>query len=94
MDVQRCTKRWALGCKKFLPGPAWLLLSKTGPPFGPSLYRPKSRRAWHEFVGQRLCSAKRPSFLPSRPVFMASRVFGAVGRVKSDGASRVGYGFG
>ena len=31
--VQRWTKRWALGCEKFLPGPAWLLLSKTGPPF-------------------------------------------------------------
>ena len=22
---QRWTKRWALGCEKFLPGPAWLL---------------------------------------------------------------------
>ena len=26
------------GCKKFQPGPALLLLSKTGPPFSPSLY--------------------------------------------------------
>ena len=32
------TKRWALGCEKFLLGPAWLLLSKTGPPFSASLY--------------------------------------------------------
>ena len=32
------TKRWAQGCVKFLPGPAWLLLSKTGPPFSASLY--------------------------------------------------------
>ena len=37
--VQGFTKRWALGCEKCLPGPAWLLLSKTGPPFGLSLYR-------------------------------------------------------
>ena len=29
--VQRFAKRWALGCETFLPGPAWLLLSKTGP---------------------------------------------------------------
>ena len=27
------TKRWALGCEKYPPGPAWLLLSETGPPF-------------------------------------------------------------
>ena len=38
-DVQSFTKRWALGCVKFLPGPAWLVLSKTGPPFSASLYR-------------------------------------------------------
>ena len=37
--LQGSTKRWALGCVKFLAGPAWLLLSKTGPPFSPSLYR-------------------------------------------------------
>ena len=36
--VQRWTKRRALGWEKFLPGPAWLLLSETGPPFSPSLY--------------------------------------------------------
>ena len=29
---------WALGCEKFLPDPAWLLLSKSGPPFSLSLY--------------------------------------------------------
>ena len=27
-----------LGCEKFLPGLAWLLLSKTGPPFSASLF--------------------------------------------------------
>ena len=37
-SLQRWTKRWTLGCEKFLPGPAGLLLSKTGPPFSPSLY--------------------------------------------------------
>ena len=26
-----------ISCEKFLPGPAWLLLSKTGPPFTSSL---------------------------------------------------------
>ena len=36
--IQRWTKRWALGCEKFLPGPAWLLLSRPCPPFSPSLY--------------------------------------------------------
>ena len=36
--VQRFPKRWALGCWKFLPGLAWLLLSKTGPPFSASLF--------------------------------------------------------
>ena len=35
--VQRWAKRWAQGCKKFLTGPAWLLLSRTGPPFSTSL---------------------------------------------------------
>ena len=35
---QRWAKRRALGCEKFLPGPAWLLLSNTGPPFSPSQY--------------------------------------------------------
>ena len=28
----------ALGCEKFLPGPAWVVLSKTGPPFSGTLY--------------------------------------------------------
>ena len=37
--LQRWTKRLALGCEKFLPGLAWLFLSKTGPPFSPSLLR-------------------------------------------------------
>ena len=35
-SVPQCcgfTKRWALGCIKLLPGPAWLLLIETGPPF-------------------------------------------------------------
>ena len=41
--VQGFTKRWALGCEKFLPCPAWLMLSETGPPFSPSLYI-KSKR--------------------------------------------------
>ena len=31
--------RWVLGCIKFLPGPAWLMLSETGPPFSASLSR-------------------------------------------------------
>ena len=35
--VQGFTKRWTLGCEKFLPGLAWLLLSVTGPPFSPYL---------------------------------------------------------
>ena len=35
---QRLAKKWSLGCENILPGPAWLLLSKTGPLFGPSLY--------------------------------------------------------
>ena len=37
--VRGFTKRWALGCVKFIPDPAWLLLSKTGPPFSASLYK-------------------------------------------------------
>ena len=36
--VRSWAKKWSLGCGNFLPGPAWLLLSKTGPRFGPSLY--------------------------------------------------------
>ena len=36
--VQIWTMRWALGCGKFLPGLAWLLVSKTGPPLSSSLY--------------------------------------------------------
>ena len=43
-SIQGFTKRWALGCEKFLPGPAWLLLSKTGPPFSASMYVPTSDR--------------------------------------------------
>ena len=35
--IQGFTKRWALGCEKFVPCPAWLLLSETGPPFSASL---------------------------------------------------------
>ena len=35
--VQRWTLLWTLGCEIFLPGLAWLLLSKTGPHFSPSL---------------------------------------------------------
>ena len=35
--VQRWTIRRALGCEKFPTSLAWLLLSKTGPPFSPSL---------------------------------------------------------
>ena len=33
LSMQSFTKRRALGCEKFLPGHAWLLLSKTVPPF-------------------------------------------------------------
>ena len=36
--VQTWAKRRALGCEKFQLGPAWLSLSKTGLPFGPSMY--------------------------------------------------------
>ena len=36
-NIQGSTKRRALGCEKFPPGPAWLLFSKTGPPFSGSL---------------------------------------------------------
>ena len=38
-QIQRWAKQWSLGCENFLPGPAWLLLNKTGPLFGPSLYK-------------------------------------------------------
>ena len=31
--IQRWAKKWFLGCEDFLPGVAWLLLSKTGPLF-------------------------------------------------------------
>ena len=41
-SVQSFTNRWALGCEKFMPGRAWLLISKTGPPFRASLYVPTS----------------------------------------------------
>ena len=34
-QIQKWTKRWALGCDNFLSGCAWLLLSKTGPLFSP-----------------------------------------------------------
>ena len=33
LRIQGSTKRRALGCKKFLHGPAWVVLSKTSPPF-------------------------------------------------------------
>ena len=36
--IQRRTKRLALGCEKFPLAPALLLLSRSGPPFSPSLY--------------------------------------------------------
>ena len=39
ISVQRWTLLWTLGCEKFLPGLAWLLLSKTGSLFSPSLYK-------------------------------------------------------
>ena len=45
MNIQGSAKRWALGCENFLPGPAWLLLSKTGPPFSPYLYIMWTERA-------------------------------------------------
>ena len=37
-DVQRWAKKWSLGCVNCLPCSAWLLLSKTGSLFSPSLY--------------------------------------------------------
>ena len=37
INLQRWAKRRALGCEKFQPGSDWLLLSKTGPPFSPSM---------------------------------------------------------
>ena len=36
--VQGSTKRRALSCEKFLSGPAWVMLSKAGPPFSGALY--------------------------------------------------------
>ena len=48
MNIQgsaKSAKRWALGCEKILPCPAWLLLSKTGPPFSPYLYIMWTERA-------------------------------------------------
>ena len=42
-NIQRWTLLWTLGCEKFLPGLAWLLLSKTGPLFSPSLYVKSAR---------------------------------------------------
>ena len=45
MNIQGSAKRWALGCENFLPCPAWLLLSKTGPPFSPYLYIMWTERA-------------------------------------------------
>ena len=38
VGVQIWVKRRALGCEKFQPVSAWLLPSKTVPPFSPSLY--------------------------------------------------------
>ena len=38
VQIQRWDKKLALRCEKFLPIPARLLLSKTGPPFSPPLY--------------------------------------------------------
>ena len=37
LTIQKWAKKRTLGCEKFQPGPAWLLLSKTSPPFSPSL---------------------------------------------------------
>ena len=37
-SLQGSTKRRALGCEKFLRGLAWVVLSKTGPPFSRALY--------------------------------------------------------
>ena len=57
-SIQRWPIRRALGCEKFLPDPAWLLLSKTGPSFSPSLYNfasfyaCQSRRARCEHWGR------------------------------------------
>ena len=36
--VQGSTIRRAVGCEKFLTGPAWVVLSKTGPPFSGALH--------------------------------------------------------
>ena len=35
--IQRSAKRLVRGCEKFPPGLAWLVLSKTGPLFSPTL---------------------------------------------------------
>ena len=37
-QLQGFSKRRAPGCEKFLPCPAWVVLSKTGPPFSGALY--------------------------------------------------------
>ena len=36
--IRSWVKKWSLGCESFLTGPAWLLLSKTGPFVSKSLY--------------------------------------------------------
>ena len=43
--LQEFTKRWAIGCVKFLPGSAWLLISKTGSPYPFSLHYVPGARA-------------------------------------------------
>ena len=50
-DVQRrWTKKWSLGWENVLPGSAWLLLSKTGPLFSPSLYNKSNWLIWGEVL--------------------------------------------
>ena len=49
--VQGSTKWRALSCEKFLSGPVWLLLSKTGPPFSGALY--DLRAAWLVWAEQK-----------------------------------------
>ena len=66
--VQRCAKKWSLGCESFLPGPAWLLLNKTDLIFDPSLYRdgPKLRALGCKNISKALfgcCLAKQVHFL-------------------------------
>ena len=41
IDQRGWAKRPALGCKKVQPGSTLMLLSKTGPPFSPTLYNSK-----------------------------------------------------